>query len=92
MTICDTQALYGPPPGYVPEGGGPLPAEPEWVPSGGRGFGGGGTLGEGGPEVDMIISAGLLQETCCGVVVSCGVLTTKCSILGELVLYLNIGR
>ena len=46
--ICDTQALYGPPPGYVPEGGGPLPAEPEWVPSGGRGFGGGGTLGEAG--------------------------------------------
>ena len=44
----NTQALYGPPPGYVPEGGGPLPAEPEWVPSGGRGFGGGGTLGEAG--------------------------------------------
>ena len=76
----------------MPEGGGPLPAEPEWVPSGGRGFGGGGTLGEAGPEVDMIISAALLQATCCGVVVSCGVLTTKCSILGELVLYLVLGR
>ena len=33
--IFSLQALYGPPPGY--EGGGGLPEEPEWVPSGGRG-------------------------------------------------------
>ena len=38
------QALYGPPPGYQ-GGGGPLPSEPEWTPSGERGRG---ITGEGG--------------------------------------------
>ena len=40
--IAGIQALYGAPDGY--EGGGPLPTEPEWIPSGGRGIPGG-TIG-----------------------------------------------
>ena len=41
-TCAGIQALYGPAEGYEGGGGGgPLPSEPEWIPSGGRGVGGG---------------------------------------------------
>ena len=51
--IAGIQSLYGAPDGYEGGGGG-LPQEPEWVPSGGRGFGGDGTL------LDLLRCCGLM--------------------------------
>ena len=51
--IAGIQTLYGPPPGYEGGGGG-LPQEPEWIPSGGRGFDGDGFL------TDLLRCCGLM--------------------------------